>query len=96
MVRISRKSAYALRNRPDAKSFAGAWDVAIASGRARMFDYLMDRALNGVTTLRLKLGGAVEISNGLDGHLVAGHLKSPMPGDNRFGSLAGGHKGDIS
>jgi hypothetical protein len=86
MSRISRKSAYALRNRPDAQNFVWAWDVAIQSGRARLFDYLMERAINGTTTITLKRGGAVEIDNGLDGKLVAGFLKSPMPGEDRFGT----------
>ena len=84
MIRISRKSAYALRARDDAKNFAWAWDVAIASGRARLFDYLMDRALNGVTTITLKTGGAVEIGHGMDGKLVAAQLTSPLPGQSSF------------
>jgi hypothetical protein len=88
MTGISRKSAYALRARPGAKNFCWAWEVALASGRARLFDYLFDRALNGVTTIKLKLGGDVEISNGPDGRLVAGFLKSPLPGENRFGAAA--------
>lgn len=95
MVQISRKSAYQLRNREDAGSFARAWDVAIASGRARLFDYMMDRAINGVTTITLKLGGAVEIGHGLDGQLVAAQLKAPLPGENRFGGQTLAVKGDI-
>jgi hypothetical protein len=95
MSRISRKSAYALRNRPDAQHFVWAWDVAIQSGRARLFDYLMERALNGTTTITLKRGGAVEIDNGLDGKLVASFLKSPVPGENRFGTQDSAPKGDI-
>ena len=81
---ISRKSAYALRNREGAQNFVWAWDVAIQSGRARLFDYLMDRALNGVTTIRMCMGGAVDISHGLDGKLVAAQLRGPLPGDNPF------------
>jgi hypothetical protein len=95
MLRISRKSAYALRQRPEARSFSIAWDVALASGRARMFDYLMDRALNGVTTIKLKVGGAIEIDNGLDRKLVASHLKAPLPGENRFMRKPAEDKGDI-
>lgn len=89
MVGMSRKSAYALRNRPEAKSFAWAWDVAIASGRARLFDYLIDRALNGVTTITLKRGGAVEIDHGADRHVVASMLKAPLPGERRFAAPKG-------
>ncbi len=84
MVKISRKSAYALRDRPGAQNFAWAWDVAIASGRARMFDYLFDRAVNGITTIRVRSGGAVDVSHGLDGKLVAAALTAPLPGEGRF------------
>jgi hypothetical protein len=84
MISISRKSAYNLRSRPEAKSFARAWDIAISAGRARLFDYMMDRAINGVTTIQLKLGGAVEIGHGMDGKLVTAQLTSPLPGENRF------------
>jgi hypothetical protein len=53
---------------------------------------MMDRALNGVTTITLKMGGAFEIAHGLDGQLVAGQLTSPLLGENRFSA---GRKGDI-
>lgn len=86
MVKISRKSAYALRQRPEAKNFAWAWDVAIAAGRAKLFDYLFDRALNGVTTITMKMGGAVELSHGPDRKLMAAQLTSPLPGHNPFNS----------
>lgn len=95
MTGISRKSAYALRARPGARSFGWAWEVALASGRARVFDYFMDRALNGVTTIKVKLGGDVEIANGPDGRLRAGFLKSPLPGENRFAGKDPGAKGDV-
>ncbi len=78
MVGLTRKSAYQLRKRLGAESFADAWDTAISSGRARIFEYMFDRAVNGVTTFRLRLGGAVDISHGLDGQLVAAQLKEPM------------------
>lgn len=84
MVGISRKSAYALRKRPDAQDFATAWDLAISNGRHRMYDYMFDRAINGVTTIQIKMGGAVEIGHGMDRHLVASQLKVPLPGQNTF------------
>jgi hypothetical protein len=90
MIQISRKSAYQLRARPEAKSFARAWDIAISAGRARLFDYMMDRAINGVTTITLKLGGAVEVAHGLDGQLVTTQLRAPLPGEDRFGGLDSG------
>lgn len=84
MSGISRKSAYALRNREDAKNFVWAWDVAIASGRARLFDYLFDRAVNGVTTVRVRPGGAVDVSHGMDRKLVTAALTAPLDGEIRF------------
>lgn len=92
MVGMSRKSAYQLRCRTDAASFAEAWDVALSSGRARMFDAMMESALNGVTTIKLKLGGAIEIGHGPDRRLRASQLKAPHPGALRFGIKS--HKGD--
>jgi len=72
-------SAYNLRKRAGAASFAEAWDIAIDTGRVRVFDALFDRALNGVTTIRLRLGGAVDISHGPDGALLASALAEPPP-----------------
>ena len=95
MVGMSRKSAYQLRARADAKSFAQAWDEALSSGRTRMFDAMMDRALNGVTTFTLKLGGNIDIVHGPDGRLVASQLKAPLPGEYRFRGRQDARKGDI-
>jgi hypothetical protein len=93
-VGISRKSAYKLLDHPEAESFAAAWQAALTSGRQRMLDQLMARAINGVTTIMVKAGGAVQVEHGPDGRLMAGFLKSPAPGENRF---TGGcdPKGDI-
>jgi hypothetical protein len=77
MVGMSRKSAYALRDRAGAESFAEAWDIAISTGRARQFDHMLDRALNGVTTIRLRMGGTVDISHGHDGRLTAASINKP-------------------
>ncbi|HCF24104.1 MULTISPECIES: hypothetical protein [unclassified Novosphingobium] len=70
MVGMSRKAAYALRGRSGAESFAAAWDRALSEGQARAFDWLMERALNGVTTITLRTGGAVEVGHGPDRRLV--------------------------
>jgi hypothetical protein len=92
MVAMSRKSAYQLRARAGAESFADAWDIALSSGRARMFDAMMETALNGVTTIKLKLGGSIEIERGPDRRLRTSQLKAPQPGEYRFGH--GSPKGD--
>jgi hypothetical protein len=84
-VGMTRMAAYNLRKRPGAESFSAAWDLAIGTGRARVFDYAMDRALNGVTTLRLRLGGTIDISHGPDKKMITTMLKSPLPNAN--GSL---------
>jgi hypothetical protein len=61
-VGMGRRSAYRLRDRLGAESFARAWDQAISMGRMRQFDYAMDRALNGVTTVRVLRGGAIDVT----------------------------------
>lgn len=43
----TRKSAYRLRERPGAESFAAAWDKAIGWGRDRTLDVALERALCG-------------------------------------------------
>jgi len=45
---MSPKSAYALRKRAGAESFAAAWDAAVGEGRARAVDIAIERALTGV------------------------------------------------
>ncbi len=75
MVGMSRKAAYGLRGRAGAESFALAWDIALSEGQARAFDWLMERALNGVTTIQLRTGGAVEVGHGPDRRLVANPLR---------------------
>jgi hypothetical protein len=77
-VGMTRMAAYNLRKRAGAESFAHAWDLAIYCGRKRVFHYAMDRALNGVTTLRIRLGGVIDISHGPDKEMITTMLKSPL------------------
>lgn len=51
-----------------------------------MFDYMFDRALNGVTTITMRMGGAIELSHGPDRRLVAAQLTTPLPGQRPFAS----------
>ncbi len=76
MVGMSRKAAYGLRARAGAESFALAWEIALGEGQARAFEWLMERALNGVTTIQLRTGGVVEVGHGPDRRLVANPLRS--------------------
>lgn len=47
-VGMSDRSAYALRSRPRARSFRGAWDAALDLGMQRLEQAAFGRALNGV------------------------------------------------
>lgn len=78
-VGMSRTSAYRLRERSGAESFAAAWDRALSNGRVRMFDYAMDRALNGVTTVTVRRGGSVTVAGGPDMALVNAALREEPP-----------------
>lgn len=74
-VGMGRASAYRLRERPDAASFAAAWDRAISMGRTHQFSIAIDRALNGVTTVRVLRGGAIDVSGGPDMGIVHAALR---------------------
>lgn len=73
-VGMGRRSAYRLRERPDAASFTAAWDRAISMGRTHQFSVAMDRALNGVTIVRILKGGAIDVSGGPDMSIVRSAL----------------------
>ncbi len=77
---IGRVSVYRLRERSGAESFATAWDRAIEAGRLRQYDYAMERALNGVTTVSVSRGGSISVESGPDMKLVYKALREvPTP-----------------
>ena len=78
-VGMNRSSAYRLRERPGAESFAKAWDKAIENGHRRMWDAQMERALDGITTVTIRKGGSVSIAGGMDFRLINAAL-SDRPG----------------
>lgn len=79
-VGMGRVSAYRLREREGAESFATAWDFAIGEGRAQQYGHMMDRALNGVTIIRVLRGGSVSVEGGPDMNLVRAALRNePTP-----------------
>lgn len=83
-VGMSRISAYNLKKRPGADSFAREWDRAVGFGRSMMFDYAMERAINGVTTIKMRLGGAFEFEHGRDTKQIMKVLRLPPPrGDTK-------------
>lgn len=58
-VGMSATSAYKLRDRPHAESFAEAWNIAVAMAGDRAFEQAMDRAINGVVVPRYYRGEQV-------------------------------------
>jgi hypothetical protein len=74
-VGMGRASAYRLRERAGASSFAAAWDRAISAGRIHQYSIAMDRALNGVTIVRVLKGGAIDVSGGPDMAVVHAALR---------------------
>lgn len=76
-VGMGRVSAYRLRERAGAESFAAAWDKAIDAGRMMQYCIAMDRAVNGVTTVRVLRGASVALTHGPDMRLVNAALRDP-------------------
>jgi hypothetical protein len=81
-VGMSRTAAYNLRDRPGAESFACSWDMALDMGQQRQFDHAMERAINGVTTIRVMRGGSVTVGGGPDMRILRSALRSE---DQRMG-----------
>lgn len=75
-VGMGRASAYRLRERTDAESFAEAWDLALEIGADAQFYTAIDRALYGETTVRVLRGGDVVFSNAPDRKLLRAALLS--------------------
>jgi hypothetical protein len=86
-VGMGRASAYRLRERAGAESFAEAWDIAIATGADRQFHAALDLAINGVTTVRVLRGGMVDVVNSLDRKVLNAAL---LPKTGAFSRKSGG------
>lgn len=78
-VGMSRISAYNLKKRADAGSFADEWERALGFGRDMMFDYALERAIYGVTTIKMRLGGAFEFQTGPDDKHLMKVMRVPPP-----------------
>lgn len=74
-VGMGRVSAYRLREREGAESFAAAWDRAISLGRTQQYSVAMEAALNGVTTIRVLRGGSISVTGGPDMSVVRSVLR---------------------
>lgn len=82
-VGMSRNSAYRLRERPGAASFAEAWDRAIEIGKARAWNAAMERALDGITTITVRRGGSVSIAGGMDFRMANAAMRGDRLGLQR-------------
>ncbi|WP_295497841.1 hypothetical protein [Sphingorhabdus sp. EL138] len=78
-VGMSRISAYNLKKRVGAESFADEWDRALRFGRDMMFDYALERAIYGVTTIKMHLGGAFEFQTDPDVKHLMKVMRVPPP-----------------
>jgi hypothetical protein len=85
-VGMGRASAYRLRERDGAESFAEAWDIALAVGEDAQFSAALDVALNGVTTVRVLRGGMVDVVTGPNRRLLNAAL---LPKTHAFARLSG-------
>jgi hypothetical protein len=75
----TRQSAYKLRDRPGAESFAAAWDFAIGIGYADAFDRALERATRGITTPRFYKGKQIGTKHRLDFRLAMAALNGLPP-----------------
>jgi len=71
---MSAPGAYKLRARADAKTFAEAWDIALAMGRDRAFEIAYDRAVNGYTVPRFYRGRQVGTAHRYDHRMLVAAL----------------------
>ena len=82
----SLQSAYRLRERPGAESFAGAWDAAQREGHDRAFAMALDRAINGWHEPRFYRGRQIGTVHRFDDRMAiaalnaADRARPPRPG----------------
>ncbi|WP_426258383.1 hypothetical protein [Sphingomonas sp. DC1600-2] len=78
-VGMSAKSAYALRKRAGAESFAAAWEAALGEGRDRVVDLAIERALIGTATPIFYRGRQIGVRQAFDNRLVLAVLRAMPP-----------------
>lgn len=86
-VNMSAVGAYVLRRRPDAESFAAAWDAAQASGVQSLGDIAMDRAVEGVPVPVFYRGEQVGERRSYNDRLLMFLIKQSGKGGVRMGAL---------
>lgn len=78
-VGMTKQSAYTLRNRAGAESFAAAWDVALQMGYDEMFGQAISRAKQGIITPRFYKGKQIGTRHRFDYRLAFAALDSTPP-----------------
>jgi len=78
-VGMTKQSAYKLRERPDAGSFAEAWDVALQMAYDDKFGDAMERARHGIVSPRYYKGKQVGTRHRYDYRLAFAVLNAPTP-----------------
>jgi hypothetical protein len=81
----SRESAYRLRDRPGAESFAAAWDQAHGWGRSFVLDLTISRALEGEVRPIFYRGRQVGEQVRYDNRLLMASLKTLPPAPECYG-----------
>lgn len=75
-VGMGARSAYRLRRRVGAESFARAWDMVEYEARERAFAYVMDHAINGATRPRFYRGSFVGTVCGVEDRMAMAALRA--------------------
>ncbi|MGK6319079.1 hypothetical protein [Sphingomonas sp. DT-204] len=75
-VGMGATSAYNLRRRPGAESFAAAWDLVQDDARERAFAYVLDQALRGAVWPRLYRGRVVGLVHRFDTRAAMAALRA--------------------
>ena len=78
-VGMSKQSAYKLRERPGAESFAAAWDAAAAESYVRNFDMAIERVTVGIAVPRFYRGRQIATIYRPDYRLALAVLAAPAP-----------------
>lgn len=79
-VGMTKQSAYNLRDRAGAESFAAAWDAALQMGYDEAFGQAMERAVHGITSPRFYRGKQVGTRHRFDYRLALAVLNArPEP-----------------
>lgn len=75
-VGMSAASAYNLRGRPHAESFALAWDMVEDEARERAFAFVRDHVINGSTRPRFYRGKFVGTIHGVESRMALAALRA--------------------